>query len=538
MTMTDTLLVNANIHTLDSHQPRASALAVQGGVIQAVGAEDDLRALASAGTTVVDLAGRAVLPGLIDSHLHFEWYAFGLQDVNAETDTLETALERVRAKAATLPPGEWICGYGWNHNVWNLGGRGFPSAADLDRVAPAHPVFLQAKSGHAAWVNSRALEICGVTSETADPPGGHINRSTSEAAAPTGILLEDAIELVQRQIPERTAAQLADAMPLAQANAWRAGLTGVHDFDGPRSLLAWQMLRERGQLGLRVVKQLHGWRLDQALALGLRSGFGDDWIRLGSVKVFADGALGPRTASMIEPYAGEPGNYGLTITDKETLHEMAVRAAAGGLALSVHAIGDKANHDVLDVFESLRQAETPEERGRLRHRIEHVQLLHPDDLARLGRLNVIASMQPIHATSDMLMADKYWGPRSAGAYAWRTQLQAGAVLAFGSDCPVESFNPFWGIHAAVTRRRADGSPGPEGWYPGQRLTVAEALRAYTWGAAYAGLMEHRLGSLSAGKLADLIVIDRDIFACDPMDIRDTRVLGAMVGGEWKVGPEV
>ena len=536
--MIDTILINANIHTLDSHQPKAKALAVRDGVIEAAGAEPEIRALAQPGTHVVDLGGRTVLPGLTDAHLHFEWYAFGLQDVDAETDTLEMALERVRAKAATLQPRQWVTGYGWNHNVWNLTGSGFPSAADLDRVAPANPVFLQAKSGHAAWVNSLALEMCGVTSETADPPGGHIDRRTDEAAsAPTGILLEDAMELVQRQIPERTAAQLADAMPLAQANAWRAGLTGVHDFDGPRSLAAWQMLRERGQLGLRVVKQLHGWRLDQALALGLRSGFGDDWLRLGSVKVFADGALGPRTAAMIEPYIGEPGNYGLVVTDKEALHELATRAAAGGLALSVHAIGDKANHDVLDVFESLRQAEPPEAKGRLRHRIEHVQLLHPNDYERLGRLGVIASMQPVHATSDMHMADKYWGARNAGAYAWRTQLQAGAVLAFGSDCPVESFNPFWGIHAAVTRRRADGTPGPEGWYGAQRLTVAEAVRAYTQGAAYAGLMEHRLGSLSKGKLADLIVIDRDIFACDPMDIRGTRVLGTMVGGEWKFGPE-
>jgi predicted amidohydrolase YtcJ len=536
--MAHTILYNANVHTLDPHQPHATALALRNGDIVAVGSDAEIRTLAGPGIHEVDLAGRTVLPGLTDAHLHFEWYAFGLQDVDAETDTLDAALERVRAKAATLRPGQWILGYGWNHNVWNPGGV-FPSAADLDRVAPANPVFLQAKSGHAAWVNTLALKLCGVTAETADPPGGHIERDASTGAAgPTGILLEDAMNLVQHQIPERTAAQLADAMPLAQANAWRAGLTGVHDFDGPRGFSAWQMLRERGQLGLRVVKQLHGWRLDQALALGLRSGFGDDWLRLGNVKVFADGALGPRTAAMIEPYLGEPSNYGLVVTDKEALHELAMRAAGGGLALSVHAIGDKANHDVLDVFASLRRAEKGEERGRLRHRIEHVQVLHPSDYRRLGQLKIIASMQPLHATSDMVMADKYWGGRSAGAYAWRTQLDAGAVLAFGSDCPVENFNPFWGIHAAVTRRRADGTPGPEGWYGEQRVTVAEAVRGYTLGPAYAGHMEHRLGSLTPGKLADLIVIDRDIFTCDPMAIRDTQVLGTMVGGEWKLVPEI
>ena len=536
--MTDTLLIHAKIYTQDPHWPWVTALAVRDGVIVAVGDETDLIGWAGPGTFVVDMRGQTVLPGLIDAHLHFEWYAFGLHEVDAETDTLDEALERVRAKAAATPPGQWIVGRGWNHNAWNRSGA-FPNAADLDRVAPAHPVFLQAKSGHAAWVNSLALSRCGVNAETSDPPGGHIGHGGDEASAPTGILLEDAMELVHRQIPERTAQQLAEAMPLAQQKAWQAGLTGVHDFDGPRSLAAWQMLRERGQLGLRVVKQLHGWRLDQALALGLRSGFGDDWLRLGQVKVFADGALGPRTAAMIDPYLGEPGNYGLTVTDKEALQELAVRAAANGLALSVHAIGDKANHDVLDVFESLRLAEAPEARDRLRHRIEHVQLLHPSDFARLGRLNVVASMQPLHATSDMVIAEKYWGgPRLAGAYAWRTQLDAGAVLAFGSDCPVEDFNPFWGIHAAVTRRRADGAPGPEGWHSEQRVTVAEAVRAYTLGAAYAGQMEHRLGSLAPGKLADLIVLDRDIFTCDPMAIRDTRVTGTMVGGEWKFGPDL
>jgi predicted amidohydrolase YtcJ len=304
-------------------------------------------------------------------------------------------------------------------------------------------------------------------------------------------------------------------------------------------------------LGLRVVKQIRVAYLGEALRLGLRSGFGDDWLRIGNVKVFMDGALGPRTALMIEPYEGEPTNYGIVVTDKEELYEHAAAAAANGLAMAVHAIGDKANHYLLDVYEKIRAEEanrlspTADSKSPgdarsamrdarlLRHRCEHVQILHPDDYRRLGQLNVIASMQPIHATSDMPMADQYWGKRSAGAYAWRTQRDAGAVLAFGSDAPVESFNPFWGIHAAITRRRADGSPGPEGWYPEQRLTVEEAVRGFTLGAAYAGYMENRVGSLTPGRLADLVVIDRDIFTCAPMDIKDTQVLGTMIGGEWK-----
>jgi hypothetical protein len=527
--MPDTLLLNARIRTFDPQQPHAAALAVREGKIAAVGADDELRALTHPRTHTLDLHGLTVLPGLTDAHLHFEWYALGLQAVNGETATLAECLQRVGAKASAAPAGKWITGHGWNQNNW---GGAFPTAADLDRAAPEHPVFLRAKSGHAGWANSLALKLAGVGAATSDPPGGAIQRDAR--GAPTGILFEDAMSLVSQHIPEPSPGELAELMRPAMENLWRVGLTGLHDFDGRRAFAAFQILKERGQLGLRVVKQIRAAYLGEALRLGLRSGFGDDWLRIGNVKVFMDGALGPRTALMLEPYDGEPGNYGISVTDKEELYEYASQAAANGLAMTVHAIGDKANHDLLDVYATIRE----EERSRgqplgLRHRCEHVQLLHPDDYERLGQLNVIASMQPIHATSDMPMADRYWGKRSAGAYGWRTQLNAGAVLAFGSDAPVESPNPFWGIHAAVTRRRADGSPGPEGWYPEQRLSVAEAVRGFTLGAAYAGYMEGRLGSLAPGKLADLIVIDRDIFACDPMDIKDTRVLGTMVGGEWQ-----
>jgi predicted amidohydrolase YtcJ len=477
---------------------------------------------------VVDLQGRDVLPGLCDAHLHFDWYSRGLQNVEAETDTLEECLRRVATKAGQTPKGQWITGLGWNQNVW---GGSFPSAADMDRVAPEHPVLLTAKSGHAAWANSAALRLAGITAGTADPAGGEIQRGPG--GQPTGILLENAIDLVEHAIPEVTAEALAAMMRAGMENAWRVGLTSIHDFDGRRSFTAFQLLKARGQLGLRVVKQIPVRHLAEAVGVGLRSGFGDDWLRIGNVKVFMDGALGPRTATMIEPYEGEPENYGIEVTDKETLYEYASQAAANGLAMTVHAIGDKANHDLLDVYAQVREDERGRGQAPLRHRCEHVQILHPDDYGRLGALNVVASMQPIHATSDMLMADRYWGGRSAGAYAWRTQREAGATLAFGSDAPVENFNPFWGLHAAVTRRRADGSPGPEGWYPEQRLEVGAALEGFTRGAAYAGYMEDRLGALAPGMLADLIVVDRDIFSVEPMAIRETQVLGTMVGAEWK-----
>ncbi|HTP06641.1 MAG TPA: amidohydrolase, partial [Anaerolineae bacterium] len=461
------------------------------------------------------------------AHLHAEWTSLGLKNIDAEAPTLAELLRRVEERVKITPKGAWIRGHGWNQNVW---GGVFPTKADLDRVAPEHPVYLSAKSAHAAWVNSLALKMAGITSSTPNPVSGEIVREAN--GEPTGIFFEDAMALVSKIIPESTAHQVADAMRDALPLFHRVGLTGVHDFDGARALQAWQILKERGELNFRVSKTIPVALQEHAIALGIRSGFGDDRLRINSVKSFADGALGPQTALMIEPYEGSTTNRGISTLDKEEMFENVRKASAAGLSSTIHAIGDKANHDVLDVFAMVRKEES---NMRLRHRIEHVQLLHPDDFKRLAQLNIIASMQPIHATSDMLMADRFWGKRSAGAYAWRTQLNAGAMLAFGSDSPVESFNPFLGIHAAVTRRRIDGSPQPDGWYPKQRLTVAEAVHGFTLGAAYASYDENRKGSLTPGKLADLIVLDRDIFEIDPMEIAETQVLATMVDGQLVAG---
>jgi len=518
----DLCLYNGRIHTMDAAAPEVTALAAHEGRVVAVGGDGEVRALGDFARTV-DLGRRCAVPGLVDAHLHFESYSLGLARVDAETATVAEALERVAARAAELPEGTWIRGHGWNHNVW--GGQ-LPTRQLLDRAAPRHPVFLTAKSGHAAWVNGRALELARVTAATPDPAGGAVVRAAD--GSPAGVLLEGAADLVFRHLPEPTLEEAAAAMRRGTSEALRRGLTGVHDLDGARALKAWQVLRERGELGLRVVKSIPGSLAGQALELGLRSGLGDDWLRLGGVKLFADGALGPKTAWMETPYEGDPDNCGMPLHGGDELEEAVLAAAGAGLACWVHAIGDRANREVLDILARARarQADGPP----LRHRIEHVQLLRPADLPRLAELGVVASMQPIHATSDMEMADRHWGARVRGAYAWRSLLDRGTALAFGSDAPVEPIDPLLGIHAAVTRRRGDGAPGEAGWQPQERLTVEAAVRAYTSGAADAAGIEARVGTLSPGKLADVTVLDRDLFAVPPMEIAQTAVGATFVHG--------
>ncbi|MBN1679205.1 MAG: amidohydrolase [Anaerolineae bacterium] len=530
--MIDRLVINGRIHTLNPAQPLVSALAFSRDRIVAAGDDDTIRALAGPRTAIDNLDGRPVFPGLTDAHIHWEGVAHSLRQIDVfEVPTKQDALDRVAARARTVAPGDWLTGRGWTQDFWP--DHVFPTAADLDAVAPDNPVYLGAKSGHAAWVNSKALRIAGITATTPNPPGASIQRDAS--GSPTGILLESpAMHLVWDCVPAFTPDQTADMMAEAQALAWQAGLTGLHDYDDPSCMIALQVLRERGELGLRVVKNINDPWIEHAHELGIRQGFGDHWLRIGGLKIFADGALGPRTALMIEPYAGEPDNTGIAVTDKEDIYDLVSRASAAGLPSTIHAIGDRAVHDVLDVFETVRQEEAERgiSRAARRHRIEHVQLIHPDDAHRLGKLGIIASMQPIHATSDWEMAERNWGERARYSYNWQLQREAGAVLAFGSDAPVEPFEPLKGFYAAITRRRPDGSPGPEGWYPEGRLDMDTTLRGFTQGPAYAAGMEHDLGTLAPGFLADLVVLDRDLYAIEPDAILKTAVLGTMIGGAW------
>jgi predicted amidohydrolase YtcJ len=532
----DLLLVNGRIVTLDERRGRVTTLAIQSGRIVAAGADGELDSLRGPQTRVTDLQGATVLPGLVDAHMHWQRFSESLAAVDLfQIPSKEAAVQRVAERAAEVPPGRWITGFGWAQDVWP--DPRFPTAHDLDRATPEHPVFLRARSGHAAWVNSRALRLAGVTADTAVPDGSDILRD--DHGEPTGILLEwNAMALVERVIPPPTVDETADAMLRAQRVAHGMGMTGLHDFDDQPCFAALQRLRERGELGLRVLKNVNLKYLDSLLHLGVRWGLGDSWLRVGGLKLFADGALGAHTAAMIEPYEGEPDNRGIVVVPKETMAEAVIRATEAGLPSTIHAIGDRAVHDVLDVYALAREREAALgiPRHARRHRIEHVQVIHPADVGRLADLDLIASMQPIHATSDYPVADRFWGSeRVAFSYNPRLQLDRGVVVAFGSDAPFDLPGPLAGIHAAVTRQRPDGTPGPEGWTPAARVTLEEAIRAYTIAPAYTAGLEHELGRLAPGYRADLVVIAGDYLGMHGDELLAACILGTMVDGLWRYG---
>jgi predicted amidohydrolase YtcJ len=519
----DLILYNARLTTQHPDFPNVTALAMRDRRILAVGDDDEIRSLAQSHTQQIDVCGRRVVPGLIDSHFHFYDWALGRRGLSlTNAASLADVRERVRQVVRKALPGEWILGQGWNQDGWPQ--PRLPHRSDLDDLTPHNPTVLWRTDLHLAWVNSQALQIAGITADTLDPAMGVIDRN--ESGQPTGILRELAINLVRQVIPPPTADDTDQAMRTAIADIHRLGLTGVHDMrimggeDGPPAFQAWQRLQSQGGLKLRVWMMLPSERLSEVIALGLRTGFGDEYLRVGGIKIFSDGATGPRTAWMLEPFAD--AGIGMPLTPMREIAEMISTAHQAGISTATHAIGDRSVQELLDVFTEILAGKGGGVQPLAPHRIEHVQHSHPHDLERLAPLGLVASVQPIHATDDMAMMERACGERSRWAYAFRDLLNAGTVLALGSDCPVASPNPFWGIHAAVTRQRRDGTPAA-GWYPGQRLTVAEAVWGYTMGPAYASGQSARQGSLAPGKLADLIVLDRDIFAISPEVIPDTQV---------------
>lgn len=520
------ILHNGNIRTMNAHQPFAAALAEENGRILAVGSNDDVLALANRTTEIEDLHGQTVWPGLTDAHIHLDYYAFSLNKVDCETSTKEECLRRIAERASTTPPGGWVIGHGFDQNQWL---DGYGSAGELDAATGDHPAFLTAKSLHAAWANHLALQMAGVDRDTTDPAGGQIQRDQS--GEPTGILLENAVEMVERLLPTPSDVEAATAIDQAQKHLWSVGLTGVHDYDRRRCFQALQILNGQDRLRLHVVKGIPHESLAEAVSLGLRSGFGGDYLRVGAVKLFSDGALGPQTAAMMQPYENG-SNTGVLLLNQGDILEIGQQAARSGLSLAVHAIGDRANHEMINGFALLRNFEEQNQFPHLRHRIEHVQVLLPEDLHRLAELDIIASMQPIHATSDMDTADHYWGSRSRYAYAFHSLLDASTKMAFGSDAPVESPNPFLGMHAAVTRMRPSGYPGGQGWYPEQRITLEQALAGYTTGPAFAAGLERVHGQLMPGFYADMIILAEDPFTLMPESIYQLQPVATMVSGEW------
>lgn len=524
-----TLVHNVKGYTFDALgrlQTFEAALIGDDGRVAAVGPANTLRQRAD-GAEAVDGKGAVMLPGLIDAHGHV--MGLGEQILTLDlsgTRSLEEALARVKAHAAANPDAKWIRGRGWNQESWGL--DRFPTAAELDSAVADRPVWLERVDGHAGWANTKALQLAKVTASTEAPPGGEIIHDA--AGKPAGVFVDAAMELVARHIPAPTDAELEAALEAALKAMASVGLTGVHDAGiDPRTWSLYRRFGEEGRLTARIYAMIGGagGEFDALSKDGPQDGLYGDRLSLRAVKLYADGALGSRGAALLEPYADAPESKGLAFHSNATLANMISRVIARGYQVNVHAIGDGANRQVLDTFGMILR-----HTGQgLRHRIEHAQVLDPEDIKRLPELGLIASMQPTHATSDWQMAEKRLGPdRLAGAYAWRAILSSGGKLALGSDFPVESVNPFLGLYAAVTRQTPEGAP-PGGWLPEQKLDMVEAFHGFTLGAAYAAHQESKVGSLETGKWADFILIDRDIFTTSPAEVWQTKVLETWVAGK-------
>ncbi len=524
----DLVLYNGIVRTLVPGQPAYQAVAVWRDRIAALG--DNSLAESVPAERRVNLAGRLVLPGFCDCHVHFMEYALRRQQVDLSgTRSVTEALERVREAVRRVPAGQWILGGGWDPNIWEP--AEFPHRQMLDAVTREHPIALDSKDLHSLWVNSRALELAGIDAQTPEPTDGRIVRD--ESGEPTGILCEmPAKLLVLKAVPPPTLEQRCAAMEAAFPSVWAHGITTIHNFllnEGAQEFGALQELHRQGKLGLRMLCQIRQDMLEPAVQAGMRTGLGDAWLRVGGVKIFMDGSLGSRTALLFEPYVGEPANRGVEITPPAELREYLALAFSHGISATIHAIGDAANHRALDALEEML-ARYPAARA-LPNRVEHVQLLAPADIPRFGRLGVIASVQPLHATSDYEMVERYWGEeRGRGAYAFRSLLEAGAVLIFGTDCPVEPLGPLATVYAAVARRRPDGSPSPAGWHPEERLTLEQALAACCAAPAAASGESDIKGTLEPGKLADIAILSRDIFEGPAEALLETEVHGTVLGG--------
>ncbi len=515
-------------------QPPTEALAIQAGRIIALGRGREIRALRKRSTRVLDLGEAVVTPGLVDCHTHFFYWALhrALTIDVSDCRSLATTQQRIKQRARTRSVGDWIVALGFDYNSWP---EGIPAARDLDLVVPDRPAIVYSRDIHTAWLNSAAMRQIGITARTPDPAGGRFSRD--ERGRPTGIAQETAVDLLPDpvwKLAERddpAATRLVDrALEQAYRAAWSLGLVGVHTMDGPASLRHLQRHRGRGDLGVRVVHAVRRENLDEAIKLGLRSGLGDRWLRLGGVKIFADGALGSQTARMFKPYPGSSDNCGLSMIGREELTDVAATAVRNGWALWIHAIGDRAVHEVVGAIAAARKAGQVD----MPHRVEHVQCARPADIRKMARHGIIASVQPCHIMGDIRTAERYWPRLTRNTYAFHSMLEAGITLAMGSDVPVESNDPRLSLFGAVCRTEFEGYPDG-GWNPEQRLSIEQVLQGFTTGAAAAVGDVALAGTLAPGAPADLTVWHDDPFAARPEELLNLRIAGCVIDGRPRLG---
>jgi predicted amidohydrolase YtcJ len=525
----DLIITNAKIWTVDKAHPTAQAVAVLGDRIIAVGSNADVDVLRGHDTKVINAGGKLVLPGFNDAHVHFVSGGLQLESVQLNDATSKQEfVRRIAEQARKTPKGEWIQGGDWDETKWNP--LSLPTKELIDPVTPDNPVFVSRYDGHSALANSTALRLAGVTSQTPDPPGGVIVRDPQ--GNPTGDLKDAATDLVFKVIPALSHEQRLRAVRRALEYAASLGVTSVQNMDPDYAdIAAYAELLQNGELTTRIYAAPLIDQVDDQVKIGIRHAFGGPFLRIGAVKGFADGSLGSRTAYFFEPFSDEPGNHGLLGEEMQPLSLMRdrmMKADAAGLQICTHAIGDQAISIVLDLYTYVAKAHGEMDR---RFRIEHAQHMAAKDFDRFAQLNVIASVQPYHAIDDGRWAEGYIGhDRASRTYAFRTFLNHGVHLAFGTDWDVAPLNPIFTIYAAVTRATLDGK-NPNGWFPEQKLTVVEAVEAYTMGSAYAEFQEKVKGSITPGKLADMVVLSDDIFSVDPAKIRDVKVLKTIVGGK-------
>lgn len=523
----DVIVHGGRIYTADAARPIVDAIAVRGGRIVFAGDVNGARALAGASTRIVDLAGRTVIPGMTDAHAHVVGLGDKLQSVDlVDTKSYDEVIARVVARAQNTPAGQWILGRGWDQNDW--GNTNWPSHEALSRAVPNHPVMLTRVDGHAVLVNAAAMRAANLTRSTTSPAGGEIIKDAQ--GSPSGVLVDNAENIVGRVVPNPTRAQVKEMISAAIAEMHRWGLTGVHDAGASaQTLELYEELGREGKLNIRLYAMISdhtptitAWMQRGPLVAGYD---GTLWVR--SIKLYQDGALGSRGAALLEPYTDDARTNGLLVSPAQHIREVADRALAAGFQVNTHAIGDRGNRLVLDSYEAALKARPTADH---RFRVEHAQILHNDDIPRFAQLGVIPSMQASHQTSDMYWAGNRLGEgRLRGAYAWRSLINSNVIIPNGSDFPVEFVNPLISFKASVSRQDANNWP-VGGWYPEQRMTREEALLSMSLWAAYAGFQEAELGSLTAGKRADFVILDRDIMRVPSEDILGTQVLSTWVGG--------